>query len=58
MCFQRSILVYSLNSGVKNNVFLFNVKSVKPFVLSITEEMFPVSKAMKACIDEMPLGAE
>ena len=39
-------------------MFLFSVKSVKPFVLSITEDMFSVSKAMKAYVDEMPLGAE
>lgn len=58
VCFQRSILVYSLNSGIKNNIFLFSVKSIKPFVLSITEEMFSVSKAMKAYVDEMLLGAE
>lgn len=37
-------------------MFVFRVKNVKSFLLSITEEMFSVSKAVKAYVDEMRLG--
>lgn len=39
-------------------MFLSGVNSVKPFVLSITEEILSVSKTIKLYIDEMLLGAE
>lgn len=58
MCFQRSVLAHRLNSEIKDNVFLFSVESIKPFVLSITEGMFSISRAMKTSVDEMPLGIE
>lgn len=58
VCFQISVLVCSLNCEIQNNVFLFSVERIKPFVLSITEGMFSVSKAMKTFVDKMPLGAE
>lgn len=39
-------------------MFFFSVKNGKSFLLSITEEMFSVSKAIKAYVDEMPLGQD
>lgn len=37
---------------------VFSAEGIKPFVLSITDGMLSVSKAIETLVDKMPLGAE